>query len=70
MLRYTYIACFVFGMGKQRRCFGSTVFKIQVFYFKYYGCLGLMSGCIVTLCLCTWMHAHEHQTSVYCCSRM
>jgi len=39
----------VSGMDKQHRCFGSTFFKIQVFYFKYYAYLGLMSGCIVTL---------------------
>ena len=50
MLRYTYIDCLVvFGMDKQRRRLGSTVLKIQVFYFKCYAYLGLMSGCIVTL---------------------
>jgi len=27
-------------MDKQHRCFGSTCFKIQVFYFEYYAYLG------------------------------
>ena len=56
-LHEQYSACLlVFGMDKQRRCFGAPVFKIQVLYFKYYVNLGLISGCIVTL-----VHVHSCQ---------